>query len=179
MSRNDLALGRALALRIMDGLDRELTLVEELVGGPLEAARRLRDGWRAGEPGNLHWDNKSVEVFTAEISMARSEYYGASFRPCLFDPHHENADARVLWRPQGGAPRLVACCAADEALLRGGKPPAVRLVPTLKGMAPLWEGSSVDARWLLGHHAATGTGPVWDAFRDTPLGHELNRIRAA
>jgi hypothetical protein len=168
-----------LALRIMDGLDRELSLAEELVGAPLEAARRLRDGWRAGEPGDLHWDNQSVEVFTAEISMARFEYHSASFRPCLFDPYHESADARALWRPEAGAPRPVACCAADAALLRDGKPPSVRLVPDLKGMVPLWEGTSVHARWLLGHHAATGTGHVWDAFRGTPLGHDLNRIRTA
>jgi len=162
----------------MDGLDRELAQVEELVGAPLAEARRLRDDWRAAEePGDLYLNERYVEAFTAEISMARFEHYGVSFQPCLFDPYHENADTRVLWRPPGCAPRPVLCCAADAALIKGGKPPSARLVPTLKGMVPLWDGDRIDARWLLGHHAATGTGPLWDAFRETYLGHALAHIR--
>jgi hypothetical protein len=175
--KRDLARGRALALHIMDGLDEELALAEALAGMPLTRAAGLRDKWRARpEPGDLFMWAQTVELFTAELSLARAEHYGASFRPCPFDPYHESAGTRVLWRPQESAPRPVVCCAADAALIGEGKSPGARMVSTLKGRMPLWDGDDIDARWLLGHHAATGTDHLGSVFRGTFLGHWINSI---
>jgi hypothetical protein len=178
VSNKDLARGRALALHIMGELDEELAQTEALVGAPLEAARRPRDAWRAREePGDLFLNAEALEVFTAELSMARSLHHGASFQPCPFDPYHESATTRVLWRPPGGVPRPVTCCRSDAALIGAGAAPAARLVPSLKGKVPLWEGDDLHARWLMGHHAATGAASLPDVFRGTPLGHWLNAMR--
>lgn len=167
----DLARGRAFALHIMNGLDEELAYIEALVGVRLTRAAGLRDEWRAEpDPGDLFWRRQSVEMFTAELSMARLAHYGPSFRPCPFDPYHEAAVTRVLWQPQQTVPRPVVCCAADAALIGEGKSPAVRIVSTLDGQKPLWDGEEIQARWLLGHHAATGTDNLRYVFRGTTLG---------
>ncbi|MFD6827028.1 hypothetical protein ACFWC5_43015 [Streptomyces sp. NPDC060085] len=177
MSSKDLARGRALALYIMDGLDQELALIEALLGSPLVAARKLQGKWRTKEPGDLFCNDKVIEEFTAEISMARSSQYGGLFHPCPFDPYHENADAQAWWRPPGSVVRPVKCCFDDAHLIKGGDLPKVRIVPSLKGPVPLWEGSEIDARWLSGHHALSGAMYLGDVFRGTPIGRVLNRMQ--
>ncbi|RAY15053.1 hypothetical protein DPM19_09935 [Actinomadura craniellae] len=172
----DLARGRALALRIMDGLDEELAQAEALTEGRVEEARRLRDGWRAGEPGDLFVDARQVELFTAMLAVARLGHFGTGYRPCPFDPYHGAAGTRALWTPPGSAPRAVTCCGDDAARLAGGREPQIRQVPSFKGMVPLWKGTDIEAHWLIGHHSPTGTGDLRETFRDTSVGRCLVRL---
>lgn len=176
MGKNrDLARGRALALRIMDGLDEELEAMEGRTGGPLAAARALRDDWREGEPGDLFLMGWEIENFTAELAVARAGIDGPDARPCPFDPCHESAGTRALWRPAGLAPRPVWCCADDAAQITAGLAPSARLVPSLAGMVALWEGDDLNAHWLCGHHAVVGTAGLREVFQGLPLGHWLAR----
>ncbi|ROO89288.1 hypothetical protein EDD29_6977 [Actinocorallia herbida] len=161
---------------MMDTYDRELEEAEGAVGAEIPAARLHRDQWRAlEEPADLHLKSGLVELFAAEIAVARLRH-DPDHRPCVFDPYHPPASRQAVWRPADAAPRPVACCPADAALLNAGKPPAARKTPSLDGMTPLWDGTETDAYWLLGHHAMTGTAPLTSAYQQTPMGRTLARL---
>ncbi|MEO3785164.1 MBL fold metallo-hydrolase [Actinocorallia sp. B10E7] len=174
---DDLARGRALALHIMSGLEQELLQEEAATGRPLEAARSLLEGWRAGDPGDLYMATDEIQLFTAELALARAARLGDAYRPCPFDPYHAGAEVRVLWRPQGAAPRSVLCCPDDAALIQNGGQPAARLVSDLSGKVPLWDADDVYTRWLLGHFAAVGTAQIGEVYQDTGLGRMLHLLR--
>ena len=64
--------------------------------------------------------------------------------PCFFDPRHGPSTHDVLWAPPMGALRSVTVCAADAQRLRGGEPPAIRMVRVGDRYVPSHEAGSVE-----------------------------------
>ena len=81
------------------------------------------------------------DVVGVEQVIADARYHGATVialrdgaplplrrDPCFFDPRHGPSMQEVEWSPAGGAPRMIAVCAADARRLSAGEAPLERLV---------------------------------------------------
>jgi hypothetical protein len=71
--------------------------------------------------------------------------------PCFFDPRHGPSVADATWTPQGGAPREVPVCAADQARLADGRDPMIREVDTDHGRRPYWDAGPAYGPWAGGY----------------------------
>jgi hypothetical protein len=71
--------------------------------------------------------------------------------PCFFDPRHGPSVADATWTPQGGAPREVPVCAADQARLADGHDPMIREVDTDYGRRPYWDAGPAYGPWAGGY----------------------------
>ncbi|MPY41836.1 hypothetical protein FNH04_18585, partial [Streptomyces phyllanthi] len=72
--------------------------------------------------------------------------------PCFFDPRHGPSVADATWSPDGGTPREVPVCAADQARLADGRDPMVREVETASGgRRPYWEAGPAYGPWAGGY----------------------------
>lgn len=71
--------------------------------------------------------------------------------PCFFDPRHGPSVADATWTPQGGAPREVPVCAADQARLADGRDPMIREVDTDYGRRPYWDAGPAYGPWAGGY----------------------------
>ncbi|MPY53589.1 hypothetical protein, partial [Streptomyces acidicola] len=71
--------------------------------------------------------------------------------PCFFDPRHGPSVADATWTPDGGAPREVPVCAADQARLADGRDPMVREVDTASGRRPYWDAGPAYGPWAGGY----------------------------
>ena len=95
VSEEDLARGRALALRMMDDLDAELADAESLFGGHvtdpaaghLRAARTLRNGWRALEhPGDLYIRAHEVSLTAYALTTLSASVAPSATAPASRSP---------------------------------------------------------------------------------------------
>ncbi|MEU8589690.1 hypothetical protein AB0C59_22260 [Streptomyces sp. NPDC048664] len=91
--------------------------------------------------------------------------------PCFFDPRHGPSVADATWTPQGGAPREVPVCAADQARLADGRDPLIREVDTDHGRRPYWDAGPAYGPWAGGYF---GGGMLPGLLVGTLLGSALS-----
>jgi hypothetical protein len=80
--------------------------------------------------------------------------------PCFFDPRHGPSVAQVQWKPEDGAAREVAVCAACKQRDEAGEQPAIRMVKGHLTERPYWEYAEDLAAYVDGYWSR-GDGSQW------------------